>query len=151
LQRQVLDRTAVLIAFEQVGGADACLAMAKDYAMTRYAFGRLIGSFQAIKHKLADMYIANELARSNAYYGAWALSTNARELALAAAAARVSATQAFDFAANESVQIHGGIGFTWEADAHLFQKRARDLALSLGPQRVWKDRLVTELELSNVA
>jgi hypothetical protein len=125
--------------------------MAKDYAMTRYAFGRLIGSFQAIKHKLADMYIANELARSNAYYGAWALSTNARELALAAAAARVSATQAFDFAANESVQIHGGIGFTWEADAHLFQKRARDLALSLGPQRVWKDRLVTELELSNVA
>jgi acyl-CoA dehydrogenase len=151
LQRRILDRAAIVMAFEQVGGADACLAMAKDYALTRHAFGRPIGSFQAIKHKLADMYIANELARSNAWYGAWALSTNARELALAAAAARISATQAFDFAANENVHIHGGIGFTWEADCHLFQKRARDLALSLGPQRVWKDRLVTELELSNVA
>jgi len=151
LQRRILDRAAVLMAFEQVGGADVCLRMAKDYALTRYAFGRPIGSFQAIKHKLADMYIANELARSNAYYGAWALSTNARELPLAAAAARISATQAFDFAANENVQIHGGIGFTWEADCHLFQKRARDLALALGPQRVWKDRLVSELELSNVA
>ena len=97
------------------------------------------------------MYIGNELARSNAWYGAWALATNARELPLAAAAARVSATQAFDFAANENVHVHGGIGFTWEADCHLFQKRARDLALALGPQRVWKDRLVTELELSNVA
>jgi acyl-CoA dehydrogenase len=151
LQRRISDRAAVLMAFEQVGGADACLVMAKNYALTRHAFGRPIGSFQAIKHRLADMYIANELARSNAYYGAWALSTNARELPLAAAAARVSATQAFDFAANENVQIHGGIGFTWEADAHLFQKRARDCALSLGPQRVWKDRLVTELERSNVA
>jgi len=151
LQRCIIDHAAVLTAFEQVGGADACLAMAKDYALTRHAFGRQIGSFQAIKHRLADMYIANELARSNAYYGAWALSTNARELPLAAAAARVSATQAFDFSANENVHIHGGIGFTWETDCHLFQKRARDLALSLGPQRVWKDRLVTELELSNVA
>jgi acyl-CoA dehydrogenase len=151
LQRRILDRAAVLMAFEQVGGADACLAMAKDYALARHAFGRPIASFQAIKHRLADMYIENQLARSNALYGAWALATNARELRLAAAAARVSATKAFDFAANENVQIHGGIGFTWEADCHLFQKRARDLALSLGPQRVWKDRLVTELELSNVA
>jgi alkylation response protein AidB-like acyl-CoA dehydrogenase len=151
LQRRILDRAAVLMAFEQVGGADACLAMARDYALTRHAFGRPIGSFQAIKHRLADMYIANELARSNAWYAGWALLTNARELPLAAAAARVAATQAFDFAANESVQIHGGIGFTWEADCHLFQKRARELALALGPQRVWKDRLVTELELSNVA
>lgn len=151
IARQVLDRAAILMAFEQVGGADACLAMARDYALTRHAFGRAIGSFQAIKHRLADIYIGNELARSNAYYGAWALSTNARELPLAAAAARISATQAFDLAANESVQVHGGIGFTWEADCHLFQKRARDLALALGPQRVWKDRLVTELERSNAA
>jgi acyl-CoA dehydrogenase len=151
LQRRILNRAAVLTAFEQVGGADACLAMAKNYALTRHAFGRPIGSFQAIKHRLADMYIGNELARSNAYYGAWALSTNARELPLAAAAARISATQAFDFAANENVQVHGGAGFTWEADCHLFQKRARDLALALGPQRVWKDRLVTELEHNNAA
>jgi alkylation response protein AidB-like acyl-CoA dehydrogenase len=146
-----MDRAAVLIAFEQVGGADVCLAMAKDYAMTRYAFGRQIASFQAIKHKLADMYVNNELARSNAYYGAWALSTNARELPLAAAAARISATQAFDYAAKENTQTHGGIGFTWEADCHFYYKRSRQLGLALGPQRAWKDKLVSELELSNAA
>jgi alkylation response protein AidB-like acyl-CoA dehydrogenase len=148
---RVMDRAAILIAFEQVGGADVCLAMAKDYAMTRYAFGRQIASFQAIKHKLADMYVNNELARSNAYYGAWALSTNARELPLAAAAARISATQAFDYAAKENTQTHGGIGFTWEADCHFYYKRSRQLGLALGPQRAWKDKLVSELELSNAA
>ena len=149
LERRVLDSAALLMAFEQIGGADACLAMARDYALSRHAFGRPIGSFQAVKHKLVDIYVGNELARSNAYYGAWALSTTARELTLAAAAARISATEAFDFAANENVQVHGGTGFTWEGDCHLFQKRARHLALALGPQRVWKDRLVTELEQNN--
>ena len=151
LASEVLDRAAILMAFEQVGGADACLQMARDYAMTRYAFGRPIASFQAIKHKLADMYVNNELARSNAYYGAWALSTTARELPLAASAARISATQAFDYAAKENLQTHGGIGFTWEADCHFFYKRSRQLGLALGPQRAWKDRLVGELEQSNAA
>ena len=151
LANRVLERAAILTAFEQVGGADACLKMAKEYAMQRYAFGRLIASFQAIKHKLADMYVYNELARSNAYYGAWALSTNARELPLAAAAARISATQAFDFASKENIQTHGGMGFTWEADCHFFYKRSKELGLGLGPQRAWKDKLVSELELSNVA
>ncbi|MBN9534433.1 MAG: acyl-CoA/acyl-ACP dehydrogenase [Alphaproteobacteria bacterium] len=151
LANAVLNRAAILTAFEQVGGADICLAMAKDYAMTRYAFGRPIGSFQAIKHKLAEMYVNNELARSNAYYGAWALLTNARELPVAAAAARVSATQAFDYAAKENIQTHGGIGFTWEVDCHLFYKRSRELGLVLGSQRSWKDKLVNALELSNAA
>lgn len=151
LANAVLNHAAILTAFEQVGGADICLAMAKDYAMTRYAFGRPIGSFQAIKHKLAEMYVNNELARSNAYYGAWALLTNARELPVAAAAARVSATQAFDFAAKENIQTHGGIGFTWEVDCHLFYKRSRELGLVLGSQRSWKDKLVNALELSNAA
>ena len=123
--------------------------MATEYAKTRYAFARPIGSYQAIKHKVAEMYVNNELARSNAYYAAWALSTRARELPLAAAAARVSATQAFDYAAKEMIQIYGGIGFTWDADCHLFYKRSRELALSLGPQRAWKDRLVSQLEASN--
>jgi acyl-CoA dehydrogenase len=145
----VLNRAAIMTAFEQVGGADTCLVMAKDYAMQRYAFGRLIASYQAIKHKLADMYVNTELARSNAYYGAWALSTNARELPLAAAAARVSATQAFDYASKENIQTHGGIGFTWESDCHFYYKRARELSLNLGPQRAWKDKLVTALETSN--
>ena len=96
------------------------LEMARDYALERYAFGRPIGSFQAIKHKLADVYVAIELARSNAYYGAWALSADAAELPLAAATARVSATEAFHLASKENIQTHGGIGFTWDVDCHLY-------------------------------
>lgn len=149
--RRLLDRAAVLFAFEQLGGADACLEMAKAYALERYAFGRPIGSFQAVKHKLADMYIANELARSNAYYGAWALAADAPELPLAAAAARVSATEAFSFAAKENIQTHGGMGFTWEADCHLFYRRAKLLALNIGAPLSWKERLVAQLERRNVA
>ena len=96
---QVLDRAAVLMAFEQVGGADRALEIGRDYALDRIAFGRPIGSFQAVKHMLADMYVSATLARSNCYYGAWALSTNASELPEAAAAARISATQAFQHCA----------------------------------------------------
>jgi hypothetical protein len=114
----LFDRAAVLFAFEQVGGAQATLDMARDYAMGRYAFGRAIASFQAIKHRMADMYIAITLARSNCYYGAWALNTNAPELPVAAATARASATDAFHYCAKENIQIHGGMGFTWEFDCH---------------------------------
>src|SRR6185437_14456471 len=95
LAERVMDRAAILMAFEQVGGADRALAMARDYALERMAFGRQIGSFQAIKHMLADMYVSATLARSNCYYAAWALSTEAAELPVSAATARVSATQAF--------------------------------------------------------
>lgn len=140
------DRAAVLVAFEQVGGAQAAMDMARQYALERFAFGRPIGSFQAIKHRLADMYVAIELARSNAYYGAWTLSTGAPELPVAAAAARVSATEAFFLAAKENIQIHGGMGFTWEFDCHMYYRRAKLLALSLGSARRWKDTLITRLE-----
>ncbi len=108
------------------------LEMARDYALERYAFGRPIGSFQAIKHKLADVYVAIELARSNAYYGAWALSADAAELPLAAATARVSATEAFHLASKENIQTHGGIGFTWDVDCHLYYRRSKQLGLALG-------------------
>jgi len=149
--RKVLDHAAVLMAFEQVGGADRCLEMAKDYALNRYAFGRQIGSFQAIKHKLADMYINNELARSNAYYGAWALSTDAPDLPVAAAGARVMASEAYHYAAKENIQTHGGMGFTWEVDCHLYYRRAKLLGLTIGSARAWKDRLVAQLEQRNAA
>lgn len=139
---QLLDRAAVLMAFEQVGGASASLEMATTYAKERYAFGRPIGSFQAIKHKLADVYMANELARSNAYYGAWAIATDAPELPLAAATARVSATDAFYLAAKENIQTHGGMGFTWDMDCHFYYRRAKLLAVQLGSNPHWKDRLV---------
>jgi alkylation response protein AidB-like acyl-CoA dehydrogenase len=151
LVEQVFDRAAVLLAFEQCGGADRCLDMAKDYALERYAFGRVIASYQAIKHKLADMYVKNELARSNAYYGAWALNTNAPELPVAASAARIAASEAFWFASKENIQTHGGIGFTWEVDAHLFYRRSRQLSLVAGAPRVWKERLVSHLERRNAA
>ncbi len=147
LLERLFDRAAVLQAFEQLGGADACLEMAQEYAKTRYAFGRPIGSFQAIKHKLADAFIKNELARSNCFYAAWALSADASELPVAAATARISATEAFQYIAAENIQTHGGIGFTWESDCHLFYRRSKLLSLSLGSSRRWKDRLVTQLLL----
>ncbi len=147
----VLDRAAVLFAFEQVGGADRCLEMAREYALQRYAFGRKIASYQAIKHKLADMYVKTELARSNAYYGAWALEADAAELPQAAAAARLAAGAAYDFAAKENIQTHGGVGFTWEYDCHLHLRRARQLGLALGGAPVWRERLVRRLERRNAA
>ncbi len=151
LTRRLLDRAAVLVAFEQVGGAEAALHMAREYAMGRFAFGRPIAAFQALKHRMADMYIAIELARSNAYFGAWALSTGAAELPIAAATARVSAIEAFNLASKENIQIHGGMGFTWEFDCHMYYRRAKLLALALGSARQWKDRLIGELEARNAA
>jgi alkylation response protein AidB-like acyl-CoA dehydrogenase len=148
---RVHDRAAVLLAFEQLGGADRALEMARDYALERYAFGRQIGSYQAIKHKLADVFVNNEVARANAYYGAWALSSDAPELPLAAAAARVAAAEAYWVAAKENIQPHGGIGFTWEADCHFFSRRARHLGLVIGGQREWKRRLAQRLETALAA
>ncbi len=149
--QRLLERAAILIAFEQVGGADASLQMARDYAMERFAFGRPIGSFQAIKHKLTDVYVALELARSNAYFGAWALSADAAELPLAAATARVSATDAFQLASKENIQTHGGVGFTWAFDCHLYYRRSKQLALRLGGAPFWKNRLVDLIETRNAA
>jgi acyl-CoA dehydrogenase len=146
LIEQLKDRAAVLLAFEQLGGADAALEMATEYAKNRYAFGRPIGSFQAIKHKLADAFIRNELARSNCYFAAWALSTSAAELPVAAASARIAATEAFEYIAAENIQTHGGIGFTWESDCQLFYRRSKLLALTLGSARNWKNRLIDQLE-----
>jgi len=145
----LLDRAAVLFSFEQLGGAEACMDMAKEYAMGRYAFGRSIASFQAIKHKLVDMFIAVELARSNCYYGAWALSTDAPELPTAAATCRVSASQAYHECSKENIQTHGGMGFTWEFDCHLYYRRCRQLAANIGSQAIWKDKLISSLERAN--
>ncbi len=151
LTEQVFDRAAVLLAFEQTGGADKCLEMAREYALGRYAFGRVIAGYQAIKHKLADMYVKNQVARSNAYYGAWALNTNAPELPVAASAARIAASEAYWFGSKENIQTHGGMGFTWEVDCHLYYRRSRQLGLVAGAPKVWKERLVSQLERKNAA
>lgn len=147
--RTLLDYAAVPMAFEQVGGAQAALEMANAYAKERFAFGRPIGSFQGIKHKLADMYIQVELARSNAYYGAWAVHTSAAELPIAASVARIAACEAGWFVTKENIQTHGGMGFTWQMDCHLYYRRAKLLSLALGGVREWKHRLVQELRARN--
>lgn len=151
LAERVLQRLAVLAAFEQVGGAQAALDMAVAYAKQRHAFSRPIGSFQGIKHKLADVYVAMEVARSHAYFGAWALAGDAAELPLAAAAARVAASEAYMLAARESMQTFGGIGYTWASDCHLHYRRAKFLALQAGGPDEWRERLVRALEHRNAA
>jgi alkylation response protein AidB-like acyl-CoA dehydrogenase len=146
---QVMDRAAVLMAFEQLGGADRALEMARDYALERMAFGRPIGSFQAIKHMLADMYVSATLARSNCYYGAWALGSSPAELPVAAATARVSATTAFQHCSKSNIQVHGGMGFTWAFDCHLFYRRSNGLALALGSLSTWESELIERMSAGN--
>ena len=146
----IFNRAAVLFSFEQVGGAQVSLDEAKKYSLERSAFGRPIGSFQSLKHRMADMYVKIELARSNAYYGAWALSTDSAELPVAAAGARVSASDAFNYSSQENIQIHGGVGFTWEYDCHLFYRRSKLLSLNIGSQRQWKENLISNLEKRNI-
>ena len=147
---KVLDLAAVALAAEQVGGAQQCLDTAVQYAKDRVQFGRPIGSFQAIKHKLADMYISLTIAKSNCYYAAWALSTNSSDLPAASATARVSATKAYQFCSKENIQTHGGNGFTWEYDCHMFYRRSKLLSLNIGSLSNWKEKLVVGLEQSNI-
>lgn len=151
LLERLYDAAAVYFAFAQVGGAESAMYMARDYALQRQAFGRAIGSYQAIKHKLADCYVKLELARSNAYYGAMMLTEGGADLPLAAAAARIAATDAYDFVSKENIQTHGGIGFTWEADTQFHLRRARLMALNIGGPMAWKDKLVNRLEQKNAA
>jgi acyl-CoA dehydrogenase len=147
----LLNRAAVLYAWEQVGGSEAALEQAKEYAMGRYAFGRPIAGFQAIKHKLANAYVKNILARSNGYYGAWALTTSAPELPIAAATARISATQAYYFTSKENIQTHGGMGFTWEFDCQFFYRRSKLLSITIGSQGWWQDKLITAIQREQAA
>jgi alkylation response protein AidB-like acyl-CoA dehydrogenase len=139
-------RAAIYLAFEQVGGAERALKSAVDYAKERYAFDRPIGSYQAIKHKLADVWTHIQIARAHALYGAWALEANSTDLPLAAASARVAACDAYRLAAQECLQVHGGFGFTFEADCHLFYRRSRALAAALGSARSWREKLVGLIE-----
>jgi alkylation response protein AidB-like acyl-CoA dehydrogenase len=151
LLERLLDRAAVLLAFEQLGGAERAFEITREFAMGRYAFGRPIASFQALKHRMADEYVALELAKSNCFWGAWALSGDDPELALAAPSARVSATQAFDLTSVEMVQMHGGVGFTWEYDCHLFYRRAKQQGLVIGTANYWREKLVQRLAAKQAA
>ena len=137
-----LDLVCTAVAIEQVGGAQRCLDMSVEYAKVRVQFGRPIGSFQAIKHKCADMLIDVESARSAAYYASGiAADGPVEELAIAAALAKAYCSEAFIHAAKENVQIHGGIGFTWEHDAHLYLRRAKSSELLFGEPDRHRQRL----------
>jgi alkylation response protein AidB-like acyl-CoA dehydrogenase len=127
-----LDQAAVCLAAEMVGGADRCLQMSVEYAKTRVQFGRPIGSFQAIKHKCADMLVEVESARSAVAWAAWAAAADPGELPVAASLAKAYCSEAYVHAAAETIQIHGGLGFTWEHDAHLYFRRAKSSEILLG-------------------
>jgi acyl-CoA dehydrogenase len=143
---KILDRAAVLLAFEQIGSAERAFDITKEYTLGRYAFGRPIAAVQAIKQRRADRYTKIVLATSNAYFGAWALENGADELSTAACAARVSATEALDRAGEEIIQMHGGVGFTWEYDCHMFYRRSKLTGLVLGSAAEWREKLIQRLE-----
>jgi len=142
---RALDRAAVLLSAEAIGVAEAALELTVTYARERNQFDRAIGSFQAISHRCADMLLWNETARSHVYYAAWALEEGAPDARLAAATAKAAASDAARIVANGSIQVHGGIGFTWEHDMHLFYRRAKFCELFLGDASLWRERIAAAL------
>jgi alkylation response protein AidB-like acyl-CoA dehydrogenase len=142
---RMLDLAAVALAAEQVGGAQRCLDMSVEYAKARIQFGRPIGSFQAIKHKCADMLLEVESAKSAAYYAAWAAAEDSDELPVVASLAKSYCSEAYFHAAAENIQIHGGIGFTWEHDAHLYFKRAKSSELLFGDPAYHRELLAQRI------
>jgi alkylation response protein AidB-like acyl-CoA dehydrogenase len=145
LVARALDRTAVLLAAEAVGVATEVLERSVAYARERTQFDRAIGSFQAISHKCADMLLWTETARSHVYYAAWAIEEGDPDAHLAAATAKASASDAARFVANGGIQVHGGIGFTWEHEMHLFYRRAKFCELFLGDASTWREKVADVL------
>jgi acyl-CoA dehydrogenase len=145
--RHTLDLAAVALAAEQLGGLQRCLDLSVAYAKARYQFGRAIGSFQAVKHLLADMHVAMELSRSAVRYAAWAADEAPEELPVAAALARAACSEAFFRVAADTIQVHGGIGFTWEHDAHLYYRRAKSSQLLFGGPRLERAQLADRLAI----
>jgi alkylation response protein AidB-like acyl-CoA dehydrogenase len=144
---ELLSMAAIATAFEQIGGARACLQDASDYARERIVFGQKIGAFQGIKFSLAQIYADIEIARGCALDALANVDPIKPSLLPYAAAARLAATAAYDVSAKENIQFHGGIGVTWESNQHLHYRRARALALELGSAAYWRDCLVNNLEL----
>jgi alkylation response protein AidB-like acyl-CoA dehydrogenase len=145
LMTRVLDLACVALAAEQAGGARRCLEMSAGYARTRFQFGRPIGSFQAVKHKCADMLVRVELAEATAREAARLADEGDAGFPVAAAAAHICGSQAYMFAAAENIQVHGGIGFTWEHPAHLYFRRAKSSELLFGGPAVYHERFLDRL------
>jgi len=143
--RRILDRAAIALAAESAGGAERCLEAAVDYAKQRIQFARPIGSFQAIKHKCAELLLEVQSSRVTARWAAWVADENGDELASAASVAKAVAGDAYVRASEESLHIHGGMGFTWEADPHLYLKRAHGNRELLGNPGFHRARAVRAL------
>ncbi len=143
----ILDLAAVGLAAEQVGGAQFAMEMAVQYAKDRVQFGRPIGSFQAIKHKCADMLLEVESSKSAAYYAGWCASEMNEELPSVASLAKAYCSEAYFHCAAENIQIHGGIGFTWEHPAHLYFKRAKSSELMFGDPSYHRELLAQRIGL----
>jgi alkylation response protein AidB-like acyl-CoA dehydrogenase len=136
-----LNVAATALAAEMVGGMQRTLDITVDYAKTRKQFGKAIGSFQAVQHQCADMYLETESARSAVYYAAWALQEGAPDAAAAVSIAKLYASDAARAVGNRGIQIHGGMGFTWENDLHLFYRRAKASETMLGDATFHRERL----------
>jgi alkylation response protein AidB-like acyl-CoA dehydrogenase len=143
---RVIDRAKVAMCAEMCGGAQKVLEMSVDYAKVREQFGRPIGSFQAIQHKCANMMVQVESAKSATYYAAWAVANDVPEAHLAACMAKAYCSDAYRYVSAEGIQIHGGIGFTWEHDMHLYFKRAKGSEVTFG-DATWNRELVAQLVL----
>jgi alkylation response protein AidB-like acyl-CoA dehydrogenase len=143
--RKTLNQAAVCLAAESVGGSEKTMDMAVQYAKDRYQFGRPIGSFQAIKHKCADMLLRLESAKSAAYYAAWAAADDNEELTVASSLAKSFCTESYFANSRENIQIHGGIGFTYEHDCHLYYRRAKSSELFLGDPTYHRELIADRL------
>ena len=143
LLERALDRAATVLAAEATGLATKVLELSRDYAKERVQFDKPIGAFQAISHQIANMLILVENARSTTYYAAWALEEGAPDAALAAATAKVAASEAARIVSQGGMQVHGGIGFTWEHDMHLYYRRAKWCELFLGDPSIWRERVAS--------
>jgi alkylation response protein AidB-like acyl-CoA dehydrogenase len=141
---RIVDRGKVGISAEMCGGAQKVLEMSVDYAKVREQFGRPIGSFQAIQHKCANMLVEVESSKSATYYAAWAVANDVPEAPLAAAMAKAYTSDAYRHTAGEGIQIHGGIGFTWEHDMHIYFKRAKSSEVTFG-DATWNREIVAQL------
>jgi alkylation response protein AidB-like acyl-CoA dehydrogenase len=144
---RVLDRATVALCAEMCGGAQRVLDMTTEYAKIRVAFGKPIGSYQGVKHRAADMLVESENAKSLTYYAAWAVDENVPEAPLAASMAKAYASDAFRRIAGAGIQLHGGIGFTWEHDLHLYFKRAKSSEFTFGDATYHRERVAQLINL----
>jgi len=144
---RVLDRATVALCAEMCGGAQRVLDMTTDYAKIRVAFGKPIGSYQGVKHRAADMLVEVENAKSLTYYAAWAMDENVPEAPLAASMAKAYVSDAYRRTAGAGIQLHGGIGFTWEHDLHLYFKRAKSSEFTFGDASYHRERVAQLINL----